>query len=190
MASNTCIFCDSANLILSRRHVDGARNGVPFSFVSEFIKCVDCGEEYLTHEQSMAHSRARAAAVRAAGALMSPEQVRNARSALGFTQAQFELALGVGPKTVVRWERGTVAPSQAANGLLWIALHHPSAFRDYARERGVVAAEEAESVIARIVPSAVASDRPAVLRTKSSVSIPFDDVRKRMLSADAPASIG
>ena len=44
---------------------------------------------------------------------------------LGLSQADLEKTLGIGPKTVVRWEKGTVRQSRAADLLLRILAAHP-----------------------------------------------------------------
>lgn len=51
------------------------------------------------------------------------------------TLEKFEEAMGVAARTAGRWERGTVLPSRAANGLLWVAEQHPEVFLEYAAQR-------------------------------------------------------
>ena len=142
------------------------------SFPAEISACADCGEEFYTYEQSLAHSRAAATAVREAQGLLSPERIRAARMRMGMTLPQFEHAMGVGAKTVGRWERGTVAPSRAANGMLWLAERHPDVFLEYARERidvGATAPRDA-AVIATIFQAPSAASRPFVLLTDPTKS--------------------
>ena len=127
-----CPNCQSVSVEIFTRH-NAASDGV--SFLEELSRCNACDEQFYTYEQSMASSRAHAAAVRAAKGLPSPEVIQRTRVDLGMTQATFEQALGVGKKTVVRWERGTVPPSRAACLALWLARTHPDVFLDYARER-------------------------------------------------------
>jgi transcriptional regulator with XRE-family HTH domain len=56
---------------------------------------------------------------------MRPEEIRALRESLGLSQAQLENLLNVGPKTVVRWERGTVFQSGAVNTLLKVLRARP-----------------------------------------------------------------
>jgi HTH-type transcriptional regulator / antitoxin MqsA len=166
-----CPVCGGTNITIVRESLtENVRGGGTVSFLDESSKCDRCGEEFYTVEQSLASSRAYAAAVRAANRLVSPEQIRAARLALGMTQPEFEAALGVGKKTVIRWERGTVAPSMAANGLLWIAVNFPAIFKEYARTRtGQVEAEGMEqNVIAVFAP--VENAPPVVVKLKQGVS--------------------
>jgi HTH-type transcriptional regulator/antitoxin MqsA len=131
----SCPACGKDTLTLVRKEVAAtSRSGAAVRFLDEWSHCEACGEDFFTYEQSLSHSRARTAALRAADSLVSPERIRAARVSLGMTQEEFERALGVGRKTVVRWERGTVPPSKAANGLLWLAERYPSVFLEYASE--------------------------------------------------------
>lgn len=164
MSKTTCPICGSASVeVLAREHPE-RRAGVDTVYTSELSRCSQCGEEFLTVEQSMAHSRARADAIRESAGLLTPAQIRLARLGLGLTQRDFEHALGVGEKTVVRWERGTVVPSQAANGLLWVALNHPDVFRLYMRARESRSERKSAVVIAAIVPASSAQEEPQVLQ--------------------------
>jgi HTH-type transcriptional regulator/antitoxin MqsA len=132
---SVCPACDSASVRIETAAVTAIAGRSIAPFVDEFSVCNDCGREFYTNAQSMASSRAFAAAERKAQNLLSADEIRTARLRLGITQAEFERRLGVGKKTVARWENGTVSPSRAANGLLWLALRYPHVFDEYARER-------------------------------------------------------
>jgi putative zinc finger/helix-turn-helix YgiT family protein len=129
-----CPVCGSTALD-SERQEKFARSerGKTVPYWQEFYRCRGCHEEFLSAAQSEASSQSHAAALRQAERLVTPEEIKAARNLLGMNQDEFEIALGVGRKTVVRWERGTVVPSRAANGLLWFAVHYPNVFRKYAR---------------------------------------------------------
>lgn len=80
--------------------------------------CELCGEEYFSLEST---ERLQTEAIRRskeARGLLSPEEIRALRRSLGLTQIAFEDLLGVGPKTVVRWEKGTVYQSATADRLM------------------------------------------------------------------------
>ena len=95
-----------------------APDGKRLPFEDAFTRCDTCGAELYLHGQSLEVSRNRAAALRAHGGLLTPEQIRGIREKFGLTQARLEELLGTGAKTVVRWERGSVCQSQAADKLL------------------------------------------------------------------------
>lgn len=85
---------------------------------AEVARCADCGETFLEPGQMDALMRSAAASIRSEQGLLAPDDIRALRKRLGLTQSAFETLLGVGQKTVVRWERGTVPQSASANALL------------------------------------------------------------------------
>jgi HTH-type transcriptional regulator/antitoxin MqsA len=105
----------------------------------ERYRCTACGEEdfYTPGQANALHARA-LAAIRAQENLLSPEQIRTVREGLGLTQAQFEKLLGVGPKTVVRWERGRVLPNTATDRLIRLVAAHRENAHILAAIHGVV----------------------------------------------------
>lgn len=102
-----------------------ADDGTELSFRDEIMGCSACDETHYTHEQALESSRARAGALRKHAGLLTPQQIRAFREALGLSQAQLERLLGTGPKTVVRWEKGTVCQSRAADRLLRLLMARP-----------------------------------------------------------------
>ncbi len=101
------------------------------------MRCSACGEAWYTHEQAMASSRARAAVLRKHAGLLTPDDIRALRDRFGLSQAQLETVLGTGPKTVVRWEKGTVCQSRAADRLLRLLAATPENLRTLAQLSGV-----------------------------------------------------
>jgi len=63
--------------------------------------------------------------MRAARGLLTPDEIRDLRRSLGVAQAALERLLGVGPKTVVRWEKGTVFQSATADRLMRLLIAKP-----------------------------------------------------------------
>lgn len=185
-----CMECGKSDFAAVQRmatHV--TKNGRQIQFADELTRCIHCGEEFYTHEQSMAHSRALATAVREAEGLFSPERIREIRMRLSLSQENFERALGVGRKTVVRWERGTVPPSRAANGLIWFAERYPSAFLEFAQERlpkkGTSYCEMSR-VIRTVIESSKMKDQPStsMLIDKSEPSHVFTVVQTDQASVE------
>jgi len=116
-----CPFCGAqAVRVASVTRTTTADDGVRLKYRERLSRCARCGEESLTHEQSLAASRSRASVLRTHEGLLAPEEIRNIRGRYGLSQAELERMLGLGAKTVVRWERGTVRQSQAADLLLRI----------------------------------------------------------------------
>src|SRR5207249_6858599 len=105
--------------------------------------CGRCGEEFYPRDQSLASSRAAASVVRGHENLLSPERIRAIRLSYQMTQADFERALRLGPKTVVRWETGTVRQSAIANSLLLAIEGNSVAFEKVATANGFELPEQA-----------------------------------------------
>jgi HTH-type transcriptional regulator/antitoxin MqsA len=76
-------------------------------------------------------------AIRKEEGLLSSRAIRGIRAKLGLTQHEFEKLLGVGPKTVVRWEKGTVFQNRSTDSLLRVIDALPESARFLARLHGV-----------------------------------------------------
>lgn len=90
-----------------------------------FLRCRLCGEALYAPGQVDATLRRASDAIRAEEGLLLPSQIRSIREGLGLTQHAFEQLLGVGPKTVVRWEKGSVFQNKATDALLRIVGRFP-----------------------------------------------------------------
>ena len=133
-----CGLCGSeAHLVTEERRVQvGKRSAV---VEDQFYRCVTCGEELYDPSQMDEVMKRASAAIRTEAGLLQPEEILQIRSDLGITQVDFERMLRVGPKTVVRWERGTVFQNQATDVLLRAVRDFPG-FADYlALQSGVSA---------------------------------------------------
>lgn len=112
--------------------------GTPVTASQSRYRCQDCGEERLTGAQADAYE---AEVYRLYEAMpdrrLLPEEIRSLRERLGLTQPQMEAALGIGEKTVVRWETGRVLQNQATDNLLRLIDRDPSAIEHLAELHGV-----------------------------------------------------
>ena len=88
-------------------------------------RCDGCGEVYLDADTIRAADRQAMAKLRAARGLLTPDEIHALRAALGVSQAGLERLLGTGPKTVVRWEKGTVCQSATADRLMRLLAARP-----------------------------------------------------------------
>lgn len=124
-------------------------------------RCDRCGEERLTPAQSDAWEESVYAAFEATPRRrLLPREVRALRERLQLSQPQLETALGLGEKTVVRWEAGRVVQNQSTDDLLRLVDRDPSALRFLAELHG--ASLPAAAATAAAPASAVAG--PAHLR--------------------------
>lgn len=134
--SEICDVCDSeATLVREERDVKVGQRAV--CVLDEFYRCGDCGEEIYLPGMMDATLRRASDRIREEDGLLQPEQIRAFRTSLGLSQADFEALLGVGQKTVVRWERGTVFQGQAVDSLIRLLQSVPAALTEQARRQGV-----------------------------------------------------
>jgi putative zinc finger/helix-turn-helix YgiT family protein len=113
-------------------------SGKPYSVEQDLFICSNCGEVRQTLTQLGNARRAAAAESRNALGLLAPDQIRSIReNRLHVTQSQLENALGLGAKTVVRWETGKVIQPKATDNLLRILDRDPSLLLFLAELHGV-----------------------------------------------------
>jgi HTH-type transcriptional regulator / antitoxin MqsA len=119
-----CPICEgSIEEIAEEREVSiGNRTAL---VLDQFFRCQECGESFYAPGQMDATMRRASDAIRAAEGLLLPSQIRGIREGLGLTQQAFEKLLGVGPKTVVRWEKGSVFQNKATDALLRVVGRFP-----------------------------------------------------------------
>lgn len=103
----------------------GARGTIDVS--RRLQRCESCGEIYYAAGEADAVRREANDEVRRREGLLFPEEIKELRTALGLSQAEFERLLRVGPKTVVRWERGTIFQNRATDTLLRTIRDVPAA---------------------------------------------------------------
>lgn len=97
---------------------------------AERWRCQECGEVYYSGGQLEAAQRDAASVVRSRCNALDPAAIKEIRDDLGLSQPTFEALIGAGPKTVIRWERGTVVPNATAN-LLLLAVRDVSGMASY-----------------------------------------------------------
>ncbi len=96
----------------------------------DVLLCGNCGAIMLNDEADDKISDA----LRQAAGLMSPEEIRRNREALGMTQKQLATLLDAGEATLSRWESGGQIQQRAMNKLLWLVFESPEARRLLGRE--------------------------------------------------------
>ena len=88
-------------------------------------RCSQCGEAYLDLEATERLQQDAVRQLREARGLLTPAEIRGLRDSLELSQAGLEELLGTGPKTVVRWEKGTVFQSVTADKLMRLLVTKP-----------------------------------------------------------------
>ena len=72
--------------------------------------------------------------------LLTPDEIKALRHQIGLTQTEFERLLGAGPKTVLRWERGSVIQNGATDALRRVLRDVPEALAYLLDARPIVLA--------------------------------------------------
>jgi HTH-type transcriptional regulator/antitoxin MqsA len=93
-------------------------HGTRVSVHEEILRCSVCGEEEYSYEQAIAAERRAGEIYREQNGFLQPDEIVALRRRWGVTQAQLEDALGLGRKTIARWESGRVLQSRALDNLL------------------------------------------------------------------------
>src|SRR5688572_5303906 len=133
---NRCSLCGGrADLV--RERLDFAIGQRTALVEVENCRCEDCGETFYTPEQMDAAQVAASLEIRRQDKLLSPGEIKEIRAQYGLTQAKLERLLGAGPKTVVRWERGTVFQNRATDTLLRVLRSVPEAVNFLGNLNGV-----------------------------------------------------
>jgi len=117
MTLEQCPVCDGRASVV-REFVDFAIGNRSATVKVERFACDVCGERFYTPSQAEVAQIAAADEMRKQEGLLTPSQIKAVRRRYNLTQAQFEQLLASGPKTVVRWERGTVFQSRATDLLI------------------------------------------------------------------------
>ena len=132
----TCYVCGGdAELVSEPRTVTIGKRSVTIE--DRFHRCGACGETFYTGDMADETLRRASTQIRREEGLLMPEEIRQIRRRYGLSQAELERLIGAGPKTVVRWERGTIFQHHTADTLLRVLRDHPEVVAQLARERGL-----------------------------------------------------
>src|SRR5580704_11950609 len=105
-SSETCAVCGEGTAREVRRTLRKTLLGHEATYARREFACDKCGEAYTDSVQGDANDAAERGAIRRALAHIGPEEMRLARKFADVTQVQMEHALGLGRKTIARWETG------------------------------------------------------------------------------------
>lgn len=131
-----CYLCESEVRIVTepRELPEGERTVL---VDDTFYRCEHCGETFYDGNMATESFRRAAAAARLQEGLLAPDDIRELRAMYGLSQASLERLINAGEKTVVRWERGSVAQNATADTLLRVLRDHPEVVARLASQRGV-----------------------------------------------------
>jgi HTH-type transcriptional regulator/antitoxin MqsA len=117
------------------REVQLEHRSIPVA--AEVSRCSDCGEILLAAGQMREMQRRAAEIARQEDGLLAPDEIRALRERYHLSQEAFERVIKAGPKTVTRWERGTVCQNGTADTLMRLLREDPALTARLAAERGV-----------------------------------------------------
>src|SRR4051812_1834760 len=100
-----------------QRERDFPIHGSTVTVHEEVLRCEVCGEEEYSYAQAIAAERRAGEIYRQQNGFLHPDEIVSMRRRWGVTQSQLELALGLGRKTVARWEAGRVLQTRALDNL-------------------------------------------------------------------------
>lgn len=124
------------HLELFERERDFPIHGTTVPVREELYRCAVCGGEEYSYEQAIAAERRAGEVYRERNGFLHPDQIVALRRRWGVTQAQLEAALGVGRKTVARWEAGRVLQTRAMDNLLRAIDRFPAVLSFLAERQG------------------------------------------------------
>lgn len=120
-------------------------HGTTVSVREELYRCGVCGEEEYSFEQAVAVERRAGELYREDNGFLQADEIVAMRRRWGLSQAQMEDALGVGRKTVARWEAGRVLQGRALDNLLRAIDRFPAVLPFLAERRGTTVQPSAAS---------------------------------------------
>lgn len=190
MSSNSaCPMCGAIAVTVVRERENVMVGQRSATIIVERMRCRRCSSAFYTPEQMDAAQRAASDQIRRQEGLLRGDEIRRIRERFEFTQRQFEQLLGVGPKTVVRWERGTVFQNRATDLLIRLVASSSDAARllgewnDVAlSEAGIARAGAPTSSAGVPAPDSLYSDAaPLVAHTRPQFSHPRHGEEPRII---------
>lgn len=151
----------------------------------DFLRCEgECREVYFAPGEMDAAMISASNTIRSEEGLLTPAEIRRFRKRIGLTQPQLEELLGAGPKTVTRWEKGTVIQNGATDTLLRVLHEVPEALTYLLNQRAIVPRVVPMLPATRVVDYQYASVSDITPRAVREPMIPGHDAR--VVETDLP----
>lgn len=99
-----CPDCEDNNVFVYKREIVINVKGEEVVAEEEFCRCEKCGEEFQTAEQMNQNNIRALDAYRKAHNLLTSEEIKNIRNKYKISQVEFAWFIGVGEKTITRYE--------------------------------------------------------------------------------------
>lgn len=144
--TDVCAICGAAEVreVVADRtiNVGSYTVNIPAAVHTE---CLSCGESYQTGTQAKGLDAAVIEARRRHEGLLSGGDIRRIRLSVSLSQSDLEDALGIGPKTLVRWENNIGVQSKSIDDVLRLIELDPDNLRLLVRIRSAARTEMFEN---------------------------------------------
>jgi putative zinc finger/helix-turn-helix YgiT family protein len=126
-ALGVCSVCGARGIELRRDPLDLGTDERTVMVDPDFDyeHCTVCGEDLIPADRLDQLFRDAVSIERTEDGLLDSAEIQRLRLDLGLTQSLLERLLGVSPKTVTRWESGTVRQSRIADNFMRLLAAHP-----------------------------------------------------------------
>lgn len=140
--NSVCVSCESSKVreVVGDRTINVGAYSVTIPAARHMV-CNNCGESFQTGEQAKELDAAVIEARRRHEGLLSGSDIRSIRLSVSLSQADLENALGIGPKTLVRWENNTSIQSKSIDDVLRLIEFDPDNLRLLVRIRSAARTE-------------------------------------------------
>lgn len=123
-----CPFCaDEREIIIKTVNESYPVKGEDIEITANVSICTACGNEIWNEDLDTQNLKNAFDVFRSKHGLLTPKQIKGIRDKYGISQTTFARALGLGEKTITRYERGSLQ-DRAHNGLISLA-DKPDAFK-------------------------------------------------------------
>lgn len=142
-----CPVCDSKQevSIISKEETYPVK-GEPITIMANICTCASCGEEILSLQHDDDNLRRAYAIYRSRHNLLQPEEIKKIREQYGISQVNFARILGVGDKTIARYENGSLQ-DEAINNLILLAKNPENFGILLEKNKAAIPPEEAERLM-------------------------------------------
>ena len=147
------LFCPQCKKIC-RCHVQTMDETYPVKGENIAIKaqvsfCSECGEEVWNEELDENNLQTAYAAYRTVHGLLQPDEIRHIREKYGISQTLFARILGLGDKTITRYENGSIQ-DKAQNNLIAL-VSHPENFKELVEQnQDIIPAPDYERILSAL----------------------------------------
>lgn len=132
-----CTNCGSSNISVNKTVVPYEYKGSVVELTLPSTICSDCGDEYVSAEQIKESDNLFRRVRAEADGLLLPEEIKELRKSLGYTQQEAAQIFGGGARAFGKYERGEVYVSSSMNSLMLVARDVPGVMDYLLKKAGI-----------------------------------------------------